>query len=92
MDIEWNQSELRGKSRWAKSRTGEQVLPSTENSYPFCVFRELRQIAFARVVLELVSADYIAEVRAEKFEPANGIGRWIPEQILTYRAVSVVKR
>ena len=92
MDIEWIQSELTAKSYWAKGRTQKQVLRSIENSHAFGVFRELRQIAFARVVTDLVSVAYIADVWVEESERGNGIGRWMLEQIFGFVLFSEVKR
>jgi GNAT superfamily N-acetyltransferase len=92
MDTDWIQRELSQKSYWAEGRTREQVQTIMSTSYCFGAFLGKRQIAYARVLTDLVTIAYLADVWIDEEFRGRGIGRRFIAHVLSDERFAGVRK
>ncbi len=76
---------------WAKGRTIEEVKTTIENSYCFGIYRNGKQIGFARVVTDYVVFAYIMDVFIVEEQQGKGYSSLLMDKLLNEPAFSKVK-
>lgn len=87
VDVDFVERMLR-TSYWAPNRARSVIERSLEASVPLSVFHRGRQVAFARIVSDLVTFAWIADVIVDPQYRGRGIGKWMMECIMEHPAVA----
>ena len=83
---------LSTRSYWAQGRDFETVRRAVENSLPFGLYREGRQIGFARVVTDYATFAWLADVYVLDEFRGEGLGKWLVEVILSHPELQNFRR
>jgi GNAT superfamily N-acetyltransferase len=83
---------LSTRSYWAQGRTFEMVRRAVENSLPFGVYKDGRQIGFARVVTDYATFAWLADVYVLDEFRGEGLGKWLVEVILSHPELQHLRR
>jgi predicted metal-dependent hydrolase/GNAT superfamily N-acetyltransferase len=92
LDIELIHRFLGEESYWAKNVPREIVERSIANSLCFGVYREGKQIAFARVISDFATFAYLADVFVLKEERGKGVSKFLVEYILAHPQLEGLRR
>lgn len=84
LDIELIHRYLSTESYWASGRSLEVVKRSIENSLPFGIYKDGRQVGFARVVTDYATFAWLADVFVLEEERGRGLGKWLVEVIISH--------
>ena len=84
LDLAMIHQYLTTESYWAKGRSFEVVRRSIDGSLPFGLYRDSRQIGFARVVTDFATFAWIADVFILEAERGQGLSKWMMEVILSH--------
>ena len=79
--------DLLKKTYWAKDRSKETIAKTIENSLCFSVFKNDKQIGFARVVTDFATFSWIAEVIIEPRFRRQGIGKFLMQCVTQHPAI-----
>lgn len=80
------------RSHWAKGIPFEVMCKAIEHSIAFGLYRDGRQIGFARVVTDHATFAYLADVFVVESERNAGLGRHLVETILAYPELHGLRR
>jgi GNAT superfamily N-acetyltransferase len=80
------------QSHWAKGIPLAVVERSIANSFAFGLYRDGRQIGFARVVTDHATVAYLADVFILPQERRKGLGRWLVESVLRHPELRGLRR
>lgn len=80
------------RSHWAKGIPLAVLRKAIRNSIPFGVYREGRQVGFARVVTDHATFAYLADVFILEEERGAGLGRRLVEAILAHPELRGMRR
>src|SRR3989304_1009900 len=83
LDLETIHSFLKN-SYWAKNIQVEKVRKSIANSFCFGVYREAKQIGFARVITDFATTGYIADVFILEPYRGQGLSKWLMQGIMEH--------
>ena len=83
---------LNESSYWAQGRSRERVERSVAHSLPFGVYRDGRQVGFARVVTDYATFAWLADVFVLDSERGRGVGKWLIETIIAHTDLREVRR
>lgn len=83
---------LREESYWAAERTREQTRRAIENSLCFGVYRDDRQIGFARVVSDRATFAYIGDVYILKEFRGRGLSKKLMKAMLAHPDLQNLRR
>jgi GNAT superfamily N-acetyltransferase len=83
---------LSGRSYWARGRPRDQIVRGIENSLPFGVYRDGRQVGFARIVTDYATFAWLADVFVLDSERGRGVGKWLVETIVSHPELREVRR
>ncbi len=83
---------LVNQSYWARNRTIEQMETVIENSLCFGVYKDEKQIGFARVVTDFATFAYLGDVYILDEFQGNGLGKWLMETIVAHPDLQVFRR
>ncbi len=83
---------LSTRSYWAQGRDFETVRRAVENSLPFGVYKDGRQIGFARVVTDCATFAWLADVYVLDEFRGEGLGKWLVEVILSHPDLQHLRR
>ena len=86
VDVDFVERMLR-TSYWAPDRERSVIERSLQTSVPLSVFHAGRQIAFARIVSDLVTFAWIADVIVDPQYRGRGIGKWLMECVMGHPSV-----
>jgi GNAT superfamily N-acetyltransferase len=86
VDVDFVERMLR-TSYWASRRERSVIERSLQTSVPLSVFHGGRQVAFARIVSDLVTFAWIADVIVDPQYRGRGIGTWLMERVMEHPAV-----
>ncbi len=75
---------LRNDSYWAKDRTPEQMKNIIENSLCFGLYKDKKQIGFARVVTDYATFAYLGDVYVLPEFQGNGLGTWLMDVVINH--------
>jgi GNAT superfamily N-acetyltransferase len=73
---------LSREAYWAKGRSMEVVKRSIANSFSFGIYKEGKQVGFARVVTDYATFAWIADVFVLPPYRGQGLSKWLMELIL----------
>lgn len=79
-------------SYWAKDIPVETVKNSIEGSLCFGVYTTKQQIGFGRVISDLSTFAYLADVFIDEKHRGTGIGKWLVESILSHPKLQGLRR
>lgn len=82
LDIPYIHAFLSERSYWAKGIPPDIVKASIEGSMCFGVFHEGRQIGFARVISDMATFGYLADVFIDEGYRGRGLSKWLMGTIL----------
>ena len=83
---------LSGRSYWARGRSRDQIVRGIENSVPFGVYLDDRQVGFARVVTDFATFAWLADVYVLEEHRGHGLGKALVETVLAHSAVNGLPR
>lgn len=83
---------LAEESYWARGRSRELVERSIEHSMPFGVYRDGRQVAFARAVTDRATFAWLADVFVVQEHRGRGVGVLLIEAILAHPDLLTLRR
>ncbi|NNE98160.1 MAG: GNAT family N-acetyltransferase [Pyrinomonadaceae bacterium] len=72
---------LANQSYWAQNRTRRQLETVIDNSLCFGLYRDEKQIGFARVVTDYATFAYLGDVYVLPEFQGQGLGKWLMEVI-----------
>ncbi len=80
------------RSHWAKGIPKPVLERAIDHSLAFGLYRDGRQIGFARVVTDFATFAYLADVFVLPAERGKGLGRWLVETILAHPELQGLRR
>ncbi len=80
------------RSHWARGIPLSVVERAIESSLAFGLYRDGRQIGFARVVSDRATFAYLADVFVLPRERGSGLGRWLVETVLRHPELQGLRR
>lgn len=80
------------KSYWAPMRPIEVIHRSIENSLPFGIFMNGRQVAFARVISDYTTFAWICDVFVDEEFRGRGLSKWLMESMLKHPQLQGLRR
>lgn len=78
-------------SYWAKGRTKETLEKAMENSLNFGLFKDGKQVGFARVITDFATFSYLADVFVLKEERGLGLGKWLIQVVVHHPNLQLEK-
>jgi GNAT superfamily N-acetyltransferase len=79
-------------SAWAEGIPQPVLARAIEHSIAFGLYRDRRQVGFARVVTDQATFAYIADVFVLPEERGKGLGRWLVETVLAHPELQGLRR
>ncbi|AKG21381.1 GNAT family N-acetyltransferase [Calothrix sp. 336/3] len=92
LDVELIYNFLSKSSYWAKGIPREVVVKALDHSLCFGLFKDHRQIGFGRVVTDLATFAYLADVFIVEDYRGKGLGKWLLECILKHPELQGLRR
>jgi GNAT superfamily N-acetyltransferase len=92
LDLETIHRFLSTESYWAVGRPLEVVRRSIEGSLAFGLYRDSRQVGFARVVTDYATFAWVADVFILESERGQGLSKWMMEVILSHPELQGFRR
>ncbi len=83
---------LSNESYWAQGRSVETVQLALENSFNFGLYRDDKQIGFARVVTDFATFAWVADVFVLPGHRGQGLSKWLMEIILGHPRLQGFRR
>lgn len=83
---------LSGESYWAEHIPLDIVEKSIENSLCFGIYESGRQVGFARVITDMATFAYLADVFVLQDRRGLGLSKWLMEVVLSHPALQQVRR
>ncbi|MGB7586716.1 MAG: GNAT family N-acetyltransferase [Terriglobales bacterium] len=79
-------------SYWAKGISRELVARSIQNSLCFSVYKQAKQVGFARVISDFATYAYIGDVFVLEAFRGHGLGKWMMEAMMSYPELQGLRR
>jgi len=79
-------------SHWSRGIPMAILQRAIRRSLPFVLYKDGRQIGFARVVTDSATFAYLADVFVLEAERGQGLGRWLVESILGHPGLQGLRR
>jgi GNAT superfamily N-acetyltransferase len=83
---------ISNQSYWGKGRKMEVVQRSIDHSFNFGVYKNERQIGFARVVTDFSTFAWVADVFILSEHRGLGLAKWLMETILAHPSLQGFRR
>jgi GNAT superfamily N-acetyltransferase len=83
---------ISNQSYWGRGRRIQTVRRSLDHSLNFGIFKEDRQIGFARVVTDFATFGWIADVFILEEHRGQGLAKWLMESILSHPQLQGFRR
>jgi GNAT superfamily N-acetyltransferase len=80
------------ESYWAEGVTKDTVERSIEHSIPFGLYRQGKQVGFARVITDRQTLAYLADVYVEEAHRGRGLGKLLMEAVLGHPDLGRIRR
>jgi len=80
------------QSYWGQGRKLETVQRSLDNSVNFGLYKGNQQIGFARVVTDLATFAWVADVFILEAHRGHGLAKWLMESILSHPELQQFRR
>jgi GNAT superfamily N-acetyltransferase len=84
LDLDLIHNYLSNESYWATGRSREVVERSIHNSLPFGIYHGNDQVGFARIVTDLATFAWIADVFVLPEHRGRGLSKWLMEVIISH--------
>jgi GNAT superfamily N-acetyltransferase len=84
--------EFLSTSHWARGIPMAVLTRAVRRSLPFGLYKDGRQIGFARVVTDSATFAYLADVFVLESERGRGLGGWLVESILAHPGLQGLRR
>jgi GNAT superfamily N-acetyltransferase len=81
-----------GSTYWAANIPREVVVRSIENSLAFGLYERGTQVGFARVISDLATYAYLADVFIVEERRGRGLGDWLVESIMLHPQLQGLRR
>jgi GNAT superfamily N-acetyltransferase len=92
LNIETIHRYLSNDSYWAQGRAMETVQRSVDNSFPFGLYHDKKQIGFARVVTDYATFAWVADVFVLPDYRGQGFSKWLMDVILAHPELQGFRR
>jgi GNAT superfamily N-acetyltransferase len=92
LDLDAIRTYLSEQSYWARGRSAETIARAVENSLPFGLYRDGRQVGFARVVSDWATFGWLADVYVLPGDRRRGLGKALVQTALEHPAVRDLPR
>ena len=92
LDVDMIHRFLATESYWAQNRTIEQTRTAISNSICFAVFKEQRQVGFARVITDKATFAYIGDVFILDGFRGRGLGKRLMNAMLEHPELQGLRR
>ncbi|NER78647.1 MAG: GNAT family N-acetyltransferase [Leptolyngbya sp. SIO1D8] len=92
LDVELIHHFLSQRSYWSKGIPQAVVRKALENSLCFGLFQSQDQIGFGRVVTDLATFAYLADVFLLDSHQGQGLGKWLIECIVSHPELTGLRR
>jgi GNAT superfamily N-acetyltransferase len=79
-------------SHWARGIPLDTLRKAIENSFCFGLYRDGRQVGFARIVTDFATFAYLADVFVLEEARNAGLGQWLVETILAHPELQGLRR
>lgn len=79
-------------SHWARGIPMALLQRAIRRSLPFGLYKDGKQVGFARVVTDGATFAYLADVFVLETERGRGLGRWLVESILAHPGLQGLRR
>ena len=79
-------------SYWAEKIPKDVVRQSIDNSLCFGVFKEKKQVGFARVITDFATFAYLADVFILPGHRGKGLSKWLMQVIIEYPKLQGLRR
>jgi ribosomal protein S18 acetylase RimI-like enzyme len=79
-------------SHWARGIPMAVLQRAIKRSVPFGLYKDGRQVGFARVVTDSATFAYLADVFVLESERGRGLGRWLVESVLGHPGLQGLRR
>ena len=83
---------ISNQSYWGRGRRIQTVRRSLDHSLNFGIFKENRQVGFARVVTDFATFGWIADVFIVEEHRGQGLAKWLMESILSHPQLQGFRR
>jgi ribosomal protein S18 acetylase RimI-like enzyme len=83
---------LSRRSHWAQGIPRATLRRAISHSLPFGLYKNGRQVGFARVVTDLATFAYLADVFVLPEERGHGLARWLVQTILDHPELQGLRR
>ena len=83
---------ISNQSYWGRGRRIQTVRRSLDHSLNFGIFKEDRQVGFARVVTDFATFGWIADVFILEEHRGQGLAKWLMESILSHPQLQGFRR
>lgn len=92
LDVDVIYNYLSQESYWAKNIPRQKVVRSIENSMSFGVYKDGKQIGFARVITDRATFAYLADVFIINGFRGVGLSKWLMQTILAHPDLQTLRR
>lgn len=79
-------------SYWAEGIPASTVQRSIDGSLCFGVYRGEQQVGFARIISDMATYAYLADVFIDEKERSKGLSKWLVEVILNHPGLQGIRR
>jgi GNAT superfamily N-acetyltransferase len=83
---------ISNESYWGKGRSIETIKRSVENSLPFGIYKDDRQVGFARVVTDYATFAWVADVFVLEEFRGLGLSKWLMEVMIAHPGLQGFRR
>lgn len=80
------------QSHWAKNRKKETIVKSIENSLCYGIYKEGKQLGFARVVTDYSTFAYLCDVYIDENHRGLGLSKWLMECVMNHPDLQSLRR
>jgi len=92
LDLEMIYNYLHGESYWSKGIPVEKVHISIENSICFGVYKDDKQVGFARIISDNATFAYLCDVFILRDYRGQGLSKWLMQTILAHPDLQGLRR
>ena len=92
LDTEVIHDYLSNSSYWAAGRSLETVRRSIEHSFAFGLYKDERQVGFARVITDYATFAWLADVFVLEEFRGQGLGKWLVDVIIKHPSLQGFRR
>ncbi len=80
------------RSHWAANRKRSTIVKSIENSLCYGIYKDAKQVAFARLISDYATYAYLCDVFVDEEFRGNGLSKWMMGCIMENPDLSELRR